>query len=241
MAHFYGMLKLGNPDAWKGLAGEDRWKPTRSAYELAYAWQGSGGIPTALRDALSDSGVAHLSGLKLEVAFVEKPTFLDTAIGPSMTDIMGYARNRSGSPVILGIEGKATEPFGLPVHAWIRGDIALPPPEADPRPSRIRRLEYLAQRLGISADADSTLQYQLLHRTVSTVMEAALHGAECAVLVVHCFAEEDQQNWQAFVQFLAALGVSSPERNRVTCPLSVPGDIPLYAIWFKDKPRAPAT
>jgi len=235
MAHFYGMLKLGSPEAWKGLAGEDKWKASRSAYELAYAWQGAGGIPLRLRDAFNDSGISELSGLKLEVAFVEKPTFLDTPIGPSMTDIMGYARNRLGSPVILGIEGKATESFGLPVNAWVRGDIAQPPKDAAPRPTRVKRLEYLAQRLGIVADADSALQYQLLHRTVS---EAALHGAELAVLVVHCFADEDRQNWQAFERFLAALGASTPERDRVVGPLSIPGEIPLYAIWFKDKPHA---
>jgi hypothetical protein len=51
MATFFGMLKLGKAEDWKGLAGESKWKETRSAY-------------------------------KLEVGFVEKPTFLDTAVGP---------------------------------------------------------------------------------------------------------------------------------------------------------------
>src|SRR4051812_16460815 len=92
MTTFFGMRKLGGADDWKGIAGEDKWKATRSAYELAYAWHGAGkrGIPVGIAGALDDSGIPELSRLKLEIGFVEKPTFLDTPIGPSMTDIMGY-------------------------------------------------------------------------------------------------------------------------------------------------------
>jgi hypothetical protein len=240
MATFFGMTKLGSPEDWKGLAGEGKWRETRSAYELAYAWHGApNGIPQGIAAALTQSGVPELSKLKLEVGFVEKPTFLDTPIGPSMTDIMGYARNGSGDPVIFAVEGKATETFGLPVRVWVRGDEATAELKAEARPSRARRLRYLADRLGLEVSNDSELYYQLLHRTVSGVMEAALHGSACAVLIVHSFAPDDTQNWQAYVAFLKALGATEPTKGGISGPIALSSGlgVKLYALWYQDKPR----
>ena len=144
---------------------------------------------------------------------------------------------------ILAVEGKATESFGLPVRSWVRGDLQQPAADVEPRPSRVQRLEYLAKRLGIAADVDSPLYYQLLHRTVSAVMEAALHGAVCSVLLVHCFADTDDLNFRAYQAFLAALGADGAKKGQLVGPLSVSGGegIPLYALWFQDKPHSPAT
>lgn len=235
MAAFFGMKKLGRAEDWEGLAGDGKWRETRSAYELAHAWHGSGagGIPRGITEAFDASGIAELSGLKLEVGFVEKPTFLDTPKGPSMTDIMGYARNRSGDPVILCIEGKATEPFGEPVNLWVRnrGEEALE--------SRMRRLAYLADRLGVEVDSESTLYYQLLHRTVSAILEAVLHGAGSAVLLVHSFSEANPENWRAYSEFLAKLGAPNPEKRKISGPIAVgSGTGPrLFALWYDDQPR----
>lgn len=239
MAQFFGMLKLAGPDAWKGLAGEDKWRETRSAYELAYAWHGSGGIPLRIRDTFDASGHPELQRLKLEIGFVEKPVFLDTPIGPSMTDIMGYARNNAGEPVILAVEGKATESFGLPVRAWLRGDVPIPPPDATPKPTRVRRLQFLAERLGLAVDLESPLYYQLLHRTISGVLEATLAGASAAVLLVHSFAQDDGNNWAAYSDFVQALGADVPAKGAVSGPMRVPGapDIKLFALWHADVPR----
>lgn len=239
MAHFFGMMKLGAPEQWRGLAGEDKWKATRSAYELAYSWHGSDGIPREIVKAFNDSGIVELSRLKLEIGFVEKPTFLDTPVGPSMTDIMGYARNAAGDPVILAVEGKATESFGLPVHAWVRGDTAQVTNDTKPRESRLRRLAYLSTRLGMKIDEDSTLYYQLLHRTVAGVMEAALNGAKQAVLLVHSFAPDDTDvNWDAYTAFIKALGARSPTKGQVSGPITLPGiDVSLYSLWHQDRPK----
>ena len=43
MAAFYGYRRLSRPDDWAGLAGDGKWVPGRSAFELAHAWQGAGG------------------------------------------------------------------------------------------------------------------------------------------------------------------------------------------------------
>jgi hypothetical protein len=241
MAQFFGMLKLAGPDAWKGLAGENKWREGRSAYELAYAWHGAGGIPIRIRETFDTAGHPELQKLKLEIGFVEKPVFLDTPIGPSMTDIMGYARNGAGEPVILAVEGKATEPFGLPVRAWLRGDVAVPSADAVPRPTRVQRLRFLAERLGLTVDPDSPLRYQLLHRTVSAVLEGTLAGASAAVLLVHSFAQEDETNWAAYSDFVQALGAGLPAKGVVSGPVRVPAapGMKLFALWHSDTPRRP--
>ncbi len=243
MAYFYGMVRLGAAEQWRGLAGEAKWVPTRSAYELAYAWHGANGVPPGIAAALSDSGVPELARLRLEVGVVEKPSYLDTPIGPSMTDIMGYARNAAGDPVVVAVEGKATESFGLPVRAWVRGDLPQPSADTEPRPSRVRRLRYLAERLGIDADAESALHYQLLHRTVAGVNEAMLYGADVAVLLVHSFAPDDEPNWAAYEAFLAAMGAPGPRKGAVSGPLTLPSapGVRLYALWYQDRPRLAAT
>jgi hypothetical protein len=239
MAQFFGMMRLSGPDSWKGLAGLDKWRATRSAYELAYAWHGARGIPSRISEILNASGHAELSKLRLEIGFVEKPVFLDTPLGPSMTDIMGYARNGAGDPIILGVEGKATEAFGLPVSAWVRGDLPTPAPGTLPRESRVRRLAFLADRLGLPTDVESPLYYQLLHRCVSAVLEATLAGAAAAVLIVHSFAPGDDSTWDAYSAFIQALGMGKPEKDMVSGPVSVPAapTMKLFALWRADEPR----
>lgn len=239
MTYFYGMRRLTRPDDWRGIAGEENWVPAHSAYELAYAWQGAGGIPAPIAQRLTESGHPVLAELTLDVGLVEKPVFLDTLAAPSMTDLMGYARNQVGDRVVIAVEGKAVESFGLPVHAWVRGDRSRPEPGAVPRPTRERRLAFLAERLGLSPDVDSPLRYQLFHRTVSALSEAQLHGAAAAVLLVHSFARaEDGENWSAYGAFLAALGASAAEKGVVSGPLATPTRplVPLFALWYDGIP-----
>ena len=62
MAHSFGMMKLGSPEQWKDLAGEDTWVPTRSAYELAYAWHGANGIPGGIAVVSALPGIEWVNG-----------------------------------------------------------------------------------------------------------------------------------------------------------------------------------
>lgn len=237
MALFYGMQRLESPEDWKDLAGSNKWQPTRSAYELAYAWQGAGGIPADIATGLERSGQLALAGLRLEIALVEKPVFLDTLKAPSMTDIMAYARNGSGEPVVMAVEGKVTETFDIPVRDWLRGGVGKGTADVSVRPTRARRLQFLADRLGVTIDHDSALYYQLLHRTVSALTEAELHGAVAAVLLIHSFAPGDITNWQAYQAFIGALGGAAPAKQVVSGPIRLqPTDIPLFAMWWESAP-----
>jgi len=162
-----------------------------------------------------------------------------------MNDLMGYARNAAGDRVIVAVEGKARETFGLPVSSWVRGD-RLTPLESDRvRPSRLRRLAFLAQELGINVDSDSSLRYQLLHRTTSALIEGALHGAVAAIVVVHSFADVsiDVENWNDYNTFLAKLGVGTTAKGEVTSPLLCRkySNMPLYFLWVSSRPRVAAT
>jgi hypothetical protein len=235
MTQFYGMRRLNKPNDWDGLAGA--WVPGKSAYELAYSWHGTGGIPLSVAQPLEESGHEVLRGLRLEVALVEKPVFLDTLKGPSMTDLMGYARNAAGNVIVIGVEGKAGEVFSTPVVDWLRGGGDKLDPK--PRPSRVARLAYLATRLGISIGQESTLRYQLLHRTVSVLAESELYGAVAGLVVVHSFAHGDGTNWRDYQAFLTALGLRPPVAGKVTPPVTCHyvADTPLFFLWVDDVPR----
>src|SRR5436305_2685332 len=122
MANFYGYKRLAKVDDWRGLAGDDKWVAGRSAYELAHSWQSSAGLPQPIRAVLDASSHKVLHGLTVDLCLVEKPVFLDTHIGPSMTDLMAYGRNWNGEPIVVAVEGKADEPFGSRVATWVCGD-----------------------------------------------------------------------------------------------------------------------
>lgn len=234
MAVFYGYKRLTTIDDWRGLAGDDKWVPGRSAYELAHAWQLAGGLPTQIREALEQAGHEHLRGLVVDLCLVEKPVFLDTNQAPSMTDVMAYGRTATGERVVLAVEGKADEVFAGRVSSWVRGDqpdghLSLPP-----RPSRKRRLAFLAKHLGLGISTQSDLRYQLLHRTVSAVLEAQLHGAVAAVVLVHAFGPDSPENWSDFSAFIHELGGAAPVKGQICGPyvLGEHKDLPTYFLWY---------
>lgn len=194
MTIFYGYKRLVTVDDWRGLAGDEKWVPTRSAYELAHCWHQSGGLPQPIARVLNASGHEVLRGVSIELCLVEKPVFLDTKIAPSMTDLMAYGHNEKGDSIVLAVEGKANEPFASRVWAWVRGDEKNPTMTTAPRQTRLRRLEFLSKHLSKTIGPNSTLRYQLLHRTVSAVLEAQLHGAAAAVVLIHAFGPEPAEN-----------------------------------------------
>jgi hypothetical protein len=235
MTSFYGYKRLETADDWRGLAGEDKWVPTRSAYELAHCWHQWGGLPEPIANVLSRSGHETLRGLSFDLCLVEKPVFLDTKVGPSMTDLMAYGRNAKGDTIILAVEGKANEPFASRVWGWVRGDQKNPSLIAEPRRTRVRRLEFLSKHLSKAISPDSPLRYQLLHRTVSAVLEAQLHGAAAALVLIHAFGSDTEENLSDFSEFLNALGGSSAANGVVYGPyhLGEQRDLPTYFLWWQ--------
>lgn len=234
MAQFFGYRRLGRAADWEGLAGA--WVPGRSAYELAHSWQTAGGLPPAVRTALASSGHEVLLGLKLDVCLAEKPVFLDTFTGPSMTDLMAYGRNSRDETVVVGVEGKADESFGPRTDAWVRGLTDRAPLEGIPRKTRTNRLAFLAEHLSIDISVDSELRYQLLHRTASVLLEGELHAAAAVLLVVHAFGSLCDDNWHDYSRFIQAFGLPMPALGRVSGPAGLGRSraMPTYFLWTQD-------
>ena len=240
MAHFYGYRRMTKPEEWRGLAPAEDWVAKHAAYELANSWQAAAGIPPGIAAAFDAAGMPELSGLELEVGMIEKPVVLDATIPPSVADLMGYARNAEDDTVILAVEGKAYEPAGLSVRAWLRGDAHDPHSGAKPRRARERRFEFLCERLGLALDLECGLQYQLLHRTVSAVMEAELHGAVAAVLLIHAFGATSPGHWTDYGLFLKEMGFDGVVPARVSGPASLGTrrSMPTYFLWYQDPARS---
>lgn len=239
MTVFSGYKLLTTVDDWRGLAGDDKWVATRSAYELAHAWQAAGGLPKEIAGALDRSGHEALQRLSVDLCLVEKPVFLDTRIAPSMTDLMGYGRNAKGDTIVLAVEGKADEPFASHVWAWVRGDDNNPAMSTVPRKTRVQRLEFLSQHLAIQIPPASTLRYQLLHRTVSAILESQLHGAVAAVVLIHAFGTHGEDNFADFTAFARELGGPTPTPGSVCGPvlLGEHRDLPTYFLWWQQPAR----
>jgi hypothetical protein len=101
-------------------------------------------------------------------------------------------------------------------------------------------LRFLARHLGVDIGTESRLRYQLLHRTVSAVLEAQLHGAGAAVVLVHAFGPEAIHNWDDFSDFIQHLGGPLPATGKVAGPYAVAEkkELPVYFLWWQQSASA---
>ena len=73
-------------------------------------------------------------------------------------------------------------------------------------PTRLRRLEFLSRHLAHTISPESPLRYQLLHRTVSAVLEAQMNGAAAALVLVRSFGVDAGDNFVDFGNFVGEMG-----------------------------------
>ena len=88
------------------------------------------------------------------------------------------------------------------------------------------------RQLGLDPDAAGHLRYQLLHRTVSALLEARRYGAREALMLVHSFDPADS-SLDAYAAFAAALGLTDAAPNAITSS-TVRGDVTLRLGWVKE-------
>lgn len=118
------------------------------------------------------------------------------------------------------VEGKVNEPFGPLVSEWY----------VDPSPGKVKRLNYLCRTLGLDKDQVQGVRYQLLHRTVSAILEARRFMALTAVMLVHSFSPT--YNWfEDYAAFADLFGTYS-SMDQVHSGGNV-GDTDLYLTWIK--------
>ena len=75
------------------------------------------------------------------------------------------------------------------------------------------------------------IRYQLLHRTVATLLEAKRYGATEAIMLVHSF-DPDDASFGDFQAFATRLGLSGAELDTLTSA-KILGGIKLRLAWAK--------
>ena len=190
---------------------EKHWKVERSAYQTAYSWFDAKGIPATIRAILGTDSV--LAEAQFEKAYFERQTNLDdTGRGPSQTDVLVFVKVGTG-PAILGIEGKVDEPFGELVSDW-----------NDYSPGKLRRLAGLIDKLNLKySKSIGSLRYQLLHRTVATLLEAKSAKANEAAVIVQSFDVKGTAGFGDFQMFANALGTPVSETGKLSAPIELDG------------------
>lgn len=218
-------------EAWKQFLAqpEKQWRTGYSARTLAHCWQAADGFPPSVAAAFENSPHPELHGMEMLLGLPEHKVALPGGRRASQTDLFVLARGRGGLTTIA-VEGKVREPFGELVGEWIAPQPSPTPGEADREPSegRRERLSFLCAKLGLDEGSVSSLRYQLLHRTVSALLEAERFSASQAVMLVHAFGGNDD-SFRDFVAFARLLGA---EGARGTVAKARSGTTtPLYLGW----------
>jgi hypothetical protein len=191
------------------------WRPEYSAYELAHAWLGRSATSHAPQKI---DAMLHLvfGEYSIVEGFFEKQTKLDRLPRASQTDLLLLLRIETGLAVV-GVEAKAGEGFGKSVRDQV------------PNPERV---SLLCERLRIDPAVAAPLPYQLLHRTVATILEAQRYGTDRAMMVVHSFTH-DPEAFAGYKAFADAIGLTGPEVDSPTSTSLFEG-VFLRLAWIDD-------
>lgn len=178
---------------------DNQWERKASALELAVSWeiaeQSARGLPPQVAETLDRE--PSLSGAKVLVALPEHKVKLKGRGKPSQSDVWALLYAASGY-VSMAVEGKAGEPFAQTITEWLR----------DASDGKMERLRFLCETLQVGVDPPGHLRYQLLHRTVSAILEAERFHAPIAVMMVQSFRPDDMA-WKDFVSFASHLGATA--------------------------------
>lgn len=215
-------IPTSSADQWAALLAEPtkHWRTGFSARTLAHSWQEANGFPVEVADALATSGA--LQGAELLLAIPEHQVRLPGGGRPSQNDVWALAR-AGGQLASVAVEGKVAEPFGPTVGEWLE----------QPSEGKALRLAFLQAELGLTEQPGPEIRYQLLHRTVSAIVEAKRFGAAHAVMLVHSFSQ-DHRWFGDFAAFAGLLGVGV-EVGRVVA-VGQRGGVQLHVGWVRGNP-----
>lgn len=178
-----------SPEDWKQFLSdpEKHWKSGYSAKSMAYCWQEAGEIPPDIIEVLKS--IPQLNGLKTILAIPEHKVSLPGGSRASQNDVWALGEIESGL-VSITVEGKVSESFDKTIGEWYENKTS----------GKEKRLKFLCEELDIDYPPPSNIRYQLLHRTVSAILEAKRFRALEAVMIVHTFSKtnewlEDYQNF----------------------------------------------
>lgn len=221
---------LRSLEDWRSVHPALHWKPSRSAVRLAETWGGAGGFPRAIEAALERA--ARLQNLSFLKGVVEHETPMPGKGRSSVTDLMVWAEDELGNPVIIGVEGKVDEGFGPVVRDWLQAGRS--PGSAQNRALRMRQICAVLE-LDERDTVVQSLAYQLLHRTCAAVLTARAERAMRAVMLVHSFLESSEapgSGWGEFRAFAATLGPGREAPSAgVPWEVGVCDGVELWLCW----------
>ena len=214
MVTFY--LPTRSAEQWAQRLAEPtkHWRQGFSARTLAYCWQEADGFPSEVRTVLHaanpsarSSCCSAFQNTKCRCRAARAPPRVTSGASPS-----------PARAVSIAIEGKVAEPFGPTVGDWL----------AAGSPGKRARLGFLQDQLSLSAEPPHGIRYQLLHRSVSAIVEAKRFAARQAIMLVHSFSPTNA--WFAdFAAFARTLGVEA-EPNRLF-PAGIRAGVEFYLGW----------
>ena len=225
------LVPSGGAEGWKRFLAEPekQWRTGYSAKALAHCWEGPDGFPPSVQALFDGSRFEELRGLEMLLGIPEHRVPLPGGRRPSQTDLFVLGRATDGLAAIA-VEGKVAEPFGPLIREWlaptpspVEGEPDIPASEG-----KRQRLAFLSSNLGLAVDDVADARYQLLHRTVSALIEARRFAARHAVMLVHSFRARDD-SYADYERFASMLDGDATKDELVAA--RVPGDVRLYLGW----------
>ncbi|MFC1560806.1 DUF6946 family protein [Pseudomonadota bacterium] len=217
------LVPSAGPGDWKALLADPElhWARGRSARSLAHCWEDGDGFPPEIKIALSK--VNQLADVEPMLIFPEWKVPLPGGHTASQNDVWILGRVSVGL-ISIAIEGKVDESFDKTLGKW----------KEDASQGKRDRLDYLNKCLGLSKDPPDHIYYQLMHRTVSAVIEAKRFEARAAVMLVHSFSSTDQW-FDEFAEFCKLFDISASVGTigETTC---IDG-MPLFLGWVHGDER----
>jgi hypothetical protein len=218
------------PTDWRRLLVDPlkQWEPDRSALEMAVCWESARdddrGLPLEVRLALD--ATPALADAALVIGLPEHAVEFDGVGRPSHNDLWALLRTPAQF-VSLSVEAKAGESLAELVEDWLEN--------ASKRSAKRARLAGLQALLG-NPDTDvGHLRYQLLHRTVSALVEAARFRTGIAAMLVQSFnRKKDSQSWDDFCRFGEIMQAEVAEGRFVRAEVTT--SVPLYLGWVSCEP-----
>jgi hypothetical protein len=200
------------PESWRALLAnpDKQWATGYSAKTLAYCWQEAKGLPSEIGKLLGPDAT-------LLIGIPEHKVDLRGGRRPSQSDLFALIR-RGERMVACAIEGKVEETFGPTIQEWL----------VDASPGKTERLDFLRKKLGLVQPLPPNLRYQLLHRSVSAIIEADRFKTDEAAMIVHSFSPKAAW-FDDYAAFVALVG-GEPACDRLTT-IKLPSGRPMHFGW----------
>lgn len=249
------LIPARRADDWQQFLAkpEKHWVTGRSAKTFAHCWQAARDFPPSVRRGFKQSPYPLFHQIEMLLGIPERPVPLPGQGKASFSDLFVLAKS-GGDLVSIAVEGKVGEKFDVRISDWLLRDTvsdeaiseapALPPDPgasaaASARPKRsgpsagkLKRLNYLCQMLELDEPAAHDLWYQLLHRTVSALIEAERFNAPHALMLVHSFSRTHER-FEDYSAFAERMGVSGPVEPNQIVQVGQRASVDLYLGWVQ--------